>query len=264
MVSPSDECDVYKSECKPDEFLKSAAFDRSPDGHFATKYGNRVAEMMAGKTVLDVGCGDGTMWIRHFDNHADALPQEVCLVDMCNNFVETAKKNVTAAARQLPSAPSLCFRSEDMHALADEHPEWHGHFDLVISNFVFHHSTDLSHLFETMSRLLKKGGVLLFTANATANTPPVTCGAPPLVTISLNGVHIVNRAYPRDSFFSALTSSGFDVFGEDVIPGNYKIVGWDENAQRRVEGWEANHLLFDEEGEKLVDVRAIRFEARLL
>lgn len=253
---------IYRSEASPDEFLEKAKFANSPDRAFAMRFAQRVGEHTSKGRVLCVGCGDGSMWVEVLSRMPERSPLELVLVDKCKDFVERAERNIANVANRNSSYPThIVLLSEDMHDLKENHPEWEATFDLIVSNFVFHHSHDVNRLFRGMTSLLKEGGRLIFTSNVTANTIPDTCGLRPPITIALNGVFLQNPAHEKAAFVDALRRSSLDIIHEEETDGNYKIVGWDERSGRRSSGWEVNKFLFDERGELLIDYRAILIEA---
>jgi ubiquinone/menaquinone biosynthesis C-methylase UbiE len=79
-------------------------------------------------SVLDVGCGTGTLTRQIYDALPASAPRRVCGVDAAEAMIEVARKK--AGQR-----PGLEFAA----ALAEELPYPDGSFDRVLSTFFFHH-----------------------------------------------------------------------------------------------------------------------------
>ena len=101
---------------------------------------------LAGKTVLDLGCGYG--W--HCKYAADHGAAQVLGIDQSEKMVEEAKRR--------NSADSIAYRVCGIDAF--DYPE--EAYDLVISNLVLHYIGDLEGVYRLVHRTLKPGGVFLF------------------------------------------------------------------------------------------------------
>ena len=101
---------------------------------------------LAGKTVLDLGCGYG--W--HCKYAASLGANSVLGIDMSCKMIEAAEKRNADPAIQY----RICSLEE-----YDYPPE---RFDLVISNLALHYISDLDEIYQNVYRTLKPGGVFLF------------------------------------------------------------------------------------------------------
>lgn len=104
---------------------------------------------VAGKAVLDVGCGDGTYTAWLADRGADAVG-----IDLSREMVNTARETHgdRAKFRQADITDSLSF-AEDQH------------FDLVLCQHVFSHLRDVSDPLAEFARVLKPGGTVVLSTH---------------------------------------------------------------------------------------------------
>lgn len=97
--------------------------------------------------ILEVGCGDGTFWLRN----ADRIPAgwRVTLTDLSNGMVEAARS-------RLGNEPRFVFLPADVQRL----PFHEEQFDLVLANNMLYHVADLPLAVSEIHRVLKPGGKL--------------------------------------------------------------------------------------------------------
>jgi ubiquinone/menaquinone biosynthesis C-methylase UbiE len=98
---------------------------------------------LAGKKVLEIGCGVGTDGISLVENGAQYTG-----VDLSTHSLELARKNFTLHG----------VRGELKEADAERLPFGDGSFDFVYSWGVLHHSPDLKQTIGEVRRVLKPGG----------------------------------------------------------------------------------------------------------
>lgn len=124
---------------------------------------NEMVEQMAilsllpdvkGMAVLDLGCGAGEL-CRRIQSLGAA---QTIGVDISANMLDLAKKDVPAG---------VTFQQKAMEDL-DFNPET---FNLVVSSLAFHYVADLPKLFDTIYKILKPSGWLLFSIEH----PILTC-----------------------------------------------------------------------------------------
>ncbi len=130
--------------------------------------GNRLLERfdvmrLAPQTILDVGCGPGTHTAALAARFADA---SVIAIDQSPAMVALAAPAERGLLARIPGLASLRKRSRAQGLVADMAslplPREHG--DVLWSNFALHWSNDLPGLFAEWNRVLKVGGVMMFTA----------------------------------------------------------------------------------------------------
>ena len=99
-----------------------------------------------GMTVLELGCGTGSMWIGHDDLIARC--GKLVLTDLSEGMLETAKGN-------LGKKDNIEYRIEDIQNLTFDDDT----FDVVIANAMLYHVPDLNQGLREVRRVLKNGGV---------------------------------------------------------------------------------------------------------
>lgn len=130
--------------------------------------GNRLLERfdvmrLAPKMVLDVGCGPGT----HTAALAARFPEaSVIAVDQSPAMVALAAPPERGFLARVPGFASLRKRARVQGLVTDmaSLPLPREHADVLWSNFALHWANDLPALFAEWNRVLKVGGVMMFTA----------------------------------------------------------------------------------------------------
>ena len=103
---------------------------------------------LAGKRVLDVGCGGGIL-----SESMAALGAEVTGIDLSDKALKVAQLHL------LESGHAVTYRKIDVEALARELP---GHYDVVTCMEVLEHVPDPGSQVAACARLLKPGGHAFF------------------------------------------------------------------------------------------------------
>lgn len=105
-----------------------------------------IMPSLQGKSVLDLGCGDG-----HFSKYCiENGAESVIGVDISNNMIERAKK-----LNQDDNIEFMCIPMEDLRLTNQE-------FDLIISSLSIHYVEDYPTMIQKINGLLKKGGEFIF------------------------------------------------------------------------------------------------------
>ncbi len=128
----------------------SQVYDAKHD--FVAEYGKGLLEYVprnAQQTILDLGCGTGTLTIRLAD-----LCSRVVGIDCSQSMIDTAKRHFD----------TLEFFVCDALALPFEHE-----FNLVFSNAVFHWISDHDTLLKNIRKALKPQGLLVCEFGAKGN-----------------------------------------------------------------------------------------------
>jgi SAM-dependent methyltransferase len=107
-----------------------------------------LPHLRAGMTVLDCGCGPGTITV---GLAAAVMPRQVIGLDQ-----ETQQCATVAAYAQQVGLTNLTFRRGDINAL----PFPDASFDVVFTNAVLQYLADPGHAVREMCRVLKPGGML--------------------------------------------------------------------------------------------------------
>ncbi len=103
-------------------------------------------EVCAGMKILEIGCGDGTLWMENIDR----IPQnvDIMLSDLSEGMLRDARRAVGADDHR------FSFQVADCHWLPCEE----GSFDLVIANHVLFYCEDIRKVCGEILRVLKPGG----------------------------------------------------------------------------------------------------------
>lgn len=118
-------------------------------------------EVQPGAHILELGCGDGTFWIRN----AERIPSSwrITLTDMSSGMVEEAR------CRLGSNNPQFKFLSVD----AQQIPFHEEQFDMVIANNMLYHVPDIPRAIREMHRILKQGGIVCTSTMSTQHLQEV-------------------------------------------------------------------------------------------
>ncbi len=119
-----------------------------------------------GKTILDLGCGEGGM-SQYFAEHG---AKKVVGVDISSNMISSAN-----AQNKYSNVQYLQLAMEDICAIREK-------FDIVFSSLAFHYIEDFDLLIKNISNLLNPNGILVFSQEHPLATAPIrTEGIPKYV-----------------------------------------------------------------------------------
>lgn len=108
----------------------------------------KFLQIQNNQKILEVGCGDGTLWKKR----EETLPSgvQVILTDISEGMLRDARRRIGGDSK-------FQFEVADCHKL----PYSDNTFDVVIANHVLFYCKDVEGACREISRVLKKGGVLL-------------------------------------------------------------------------------------------------------
>jgi len=115
------------------------------------KYYKTIFEYLDGKnfdSLLDIGCGSGTVVIKLAENHPNA--QFHC-IDPSPDMIKLARKRI---ARKGLDSRIIAKIGSSRRIPFDQK------FDVIISSFSYHHWKDRNHSLKVLAGLLRKGGFL--------------------------------------------------------------------------------------------------------
>ena len=105
-------------------------------------------QICADERILEIGCGDGTLWSANWDMLPSAL--RVTLSDISDGMIRDARRNLMGNTMDT----RFDFVLADASALPFENDS----FDLIIANHVLFYCADLTQVFEELRRVLKPNG----------------------------------------------------------------------------------------------------------
>lgn len=125
-------------------------YSQNPRGWFPWIY--EQLELRSGMKVLEIGCGDGALWM----NNKDCLPEnvEIVLSDISDGMLRDARRAVGTEDGR------FSFRTFDCHQIPYEKEI----FDLVVANHLLFYCDDISLVCQEVKRVLKPGGRFLCSA----------------------------------------------------------------------------------------------------
>lgn len=103
-------------------------------------------DILDGMTVLEIGCGTGSLWLGHDDIVSRC--GKLILTDLSDGMLKTAKTN-------LGERDNIEYLNADIQDL----PFMDDTFDVVIANSMLYHVPDLGKGLREVRRVLKPGGV---------------------------------------------------------------------------------------------------------
>lgn len=122
-------------------------YSQNTEGWFPWLF--RIARLRAGEQVLELGCGDGSLWAQ---NHAK-IPQAVSITlsDISDGIVRETERKLASHSNQ------MLFRVIDAHYLPIED----NHLDVVVANHMLFYCKDLQQVLSEIKRVLKPSGRLV-------------------------------------------------------------------------------------------------------
>lgn len=122
-------------------------YSQNPQGWFPWIY--EQMEMRSDMQVLEIGCGDGTLW----SSNLKKLPKEVgiTLSDISEGMLRDARRAIGMEDSR------FTFQVFDCHQIPCEDES----FDLVVANHVLFYCDDVSKVCQEVRRVLKTGGCFL-------------------------------------------------------------------------------------------------------
>lgn len=124
-------------------------FSVNQQGWFPWLY--EQCHMSNDEKILEVGCGDGTLWSCNWDKLPSSL--HVTLTDISDGMLRDARRNLNSK----PEDTRFHFDLADASSL----PYKDNSFDLILANHVLFYCDDLEKVFEELRRVLKPQGQLI-------------------------------------------------------------------------------------------------------
>jgi ubiquinone/menaquinone biosynthesis C-methylase UbiE len=134
-------------------------FSTNPQGWHSWVF--EQLEVQPGAHILELGCGDGSFWIRN----AERIPGSwrITLTDLSSGMMEEARSRLGSNHSQFK------FLSVD----AQQIPFHDEQFDMVIANNMLYHVPDIPSAIREMHRVLKRGGIVCTSTMSTQHLQEV-------------------------------------------------------------------------------------------
>lgn len=191
-------------------------------GQDYARYTQAIPWDLSGKSVLDIGCGNGVLTT---DSLLHRNPDKVLGIDYSTDFIE--------ATSHVNDDPRLKFRFMDMHKMdlpSDSQ-------DVVVSRYCLHYSPDLQLLFGEIARVMNKaGGELIFITNMARPAyerrfQGISTSSLPLPVLQEKWIPIVldehvtvhNLVHSERDYCTAMRRAGFTILEFERKEGNYKV-----------------------------------------
>jgi 2-polyprenyl-6-hydroxyphenyl methylase/3-demethylubiquinone-9 3-methyltransferase len=169
-------------------------------------YINRLA-VLAGKSVLDVGCGGGIL-----SESMAGSGAEVTGIDLSDKALQVARLHLLESGKQVD------YRSIAVEDLAAEQP---GHYDVVTCLEMLEHVPDPSSVIAACAKLVKPGGWIFF---STLNRNPksylfAVVGAEYILSLLPRGTHDYAKFIKPSELAQSCRNAGLDLV--DLIGMSY-------------------------------------------
>lgn len=156
---------------------------------------------LAGKTVLDVGCGGGIL-----SESMAALNANVTGIDLSDKALQVAKLHL------LESGKKVNYRKIAVESLAEEQP---GHYDIVTCMEMLEHVPDPASVVKACASLAKPGATLFF---STLNRNPKSylfaiIGAEYLLRLLPKGTHDYRKFITPSELGHFVRDAGLEIIG---------------------------------------------------
>lgn len=122
-------------------------FSQNPQGWFPWIY--EQCQIHPGMRILEIGCGDGTLWTSNLSRLSKDL--HITLSDVSEGMLRDTRRALSA------NDVNFTFKVFDCHKI----PFKNESFDLVIANHVLFYCEDIKRVCTEVRRVLKPGGVFL-------------------------------------------------------------------------------------------------------
>lgn len=123
-------------------------YSTNPEGWMRWYF--RHMDIPPGSTILEVGCGDASLWEKNIDRIDSSL--DITLTDFSSGMLSDAERSL----RECPSKANFKFQVVD----AEDIPFEDESFDIVLANHMLYHVPDIDRALSEIKRVLRKGGIL--------------------------------------------------------------------------------------------------------
>jgi DNA-binding transcriptional MerR regulator/ubiquinone/menaquinone biosynthesis C-methylase UbiE len=122
-------------------------YSQNPQGWFPWIY--EQCNLISDKMVLELGCGDGTLWTQNHTKLPDNI--HITLSDISDGMIRDARRSIGSNDKR------FSFEVFDCHNI----PHESNRYDLIIANHVLFYCDDISKVCSEVNRILKPGGIFI-------------------------------------------------------------------------------------------------------
>ncbi|MBE7082182.1 MAG: class I SAM-dependent methyltransferase [Clostridiales bacterium] len=148
---------VYDNEMFFNEYQTMRAVEINANNLIENPIMKSMLPDLNGKTILDLGCGDGNMETYFVKNGA----KKVVALDLSENMIAEAKK-----INNHDNVEYYVMGMEDISSINQK-------FDIVYSSLAFHYIQDFNKLLNDIYNLLNQGGILIYSQESPLSTAPI-------------------------------------------------------------------------------------------
>lgn len=225
---------VYDEKDFLDNYLKRRSRKESPNNAIEKPIIFELIGDVAGKNVLDLGCGDGLFGVELMNAGAEAFTG----IEGSTEMAALAIKATVPLGGQIQVQDLESFRADTVQ------------YDLIVSRFVIHYLPDIKRLFEEVKKALKPDGKFVFTVQHPLTTSSFASKAQgerrgdwlvddyfvegerqePWISKT-----VIKHHRTTETYFTALTEAGFTVAAlreGAPVDGNFDTADEFERRQR--------------------------------
>lgn len=190
---------------------ESEAYDQMDFSEPNQVFVDRLVELGAGGSILDIGCGPGHLPLMMCEAIAGAT---VLGVDLAETMIAIAERRRASS----PHRDRVRYQVADAKGLSELAD---ASFDAVVSNSVLHHIPEPAGFLRECGRLVRPGGVLLVRDLFRPATPE---RVEQLVALHAGDCDAVQKELFRASLHAALTPGELRVLADQVGLGDAVVV----------------------------------------
>ena len=116
------------------------------------------------KKILELGCGDGRLWVDNISNVAEAVHiKKITVTDISEGMVNDARRNIECAIREASFTLNSNISQKFEYGMADcqSIPYEDNTYDCIIANHVMFYCDNIDKAFGEIQRVLKPGGIFI-------------------------------------------------------------------------------------------------------